>query len=66
MVRLCLRIARELHMPITAALELPGRELAFWAAVLEAEAKGEPEPTPPEEIEVDPREVYKRLGGTIK
>lgn len=53
-------------MPITSALELPGRELAYWAAVLEAEAKGEPEPTPPEEIEVDPREVYKRLGGTVK
>lgn len=64
-MRLSVRIARELHMPITEVLQLPGHELALWAEVYRLEA-GETEETPPEEVEVDPREVYKLLGGTVK
>ena len=52
-------------MPISEVLQLPGHELAMWAEVYRLEA-GETEETPPEEAEVDPREVYKLLGGTVK
>ena len=65
-MRLCIRVARELHIPITAALELPGRELALWAAVFEAEASGTEAETETEEPEdVDPRMVFRMLGGEV-
>ena len=46
-------------------MELPGRELALWAAVFEAEASGEEAETEEPE-EVDPRSVFRMLGGEVK
>ena len=38
-VRLAVRIAREIHLPITAVLQLPAREMNLWAAVYADEAR---------------------------
>ena len=46
-------------------MELPGRELALWAAVFEEEARGEGAETEEPE-DVDPRMVFRMLGGEVK
>ena len=62
-VRLAVRIAREIHLPITTVLELPGRELALWAAVFEEEAREDTAQDEPEDV--DPRAVFGLIGGEV-
>lgn len=67
-VRLAVRIAREIHLPITAVLQLPARELNLWAAVYAEEASegGEREETTAEDSDdISGAAAFRMLGGDI-
>ena len=55
-------------MPITYVMELPVRELYMWADVFKYENNIEktPETEENEEIEVNPEDVFKLIGGEIR
>lgn len=61
-------IAREIHVPITYVMELPVRELYMWADVFKYENDIEktPDTEENEEIEVNPEDVFKLIGGEIR
>ena len=65
-MRLAVRIAREIHQPITAVLQLPAREMNLWAAVYADEARegGEHE-TATESEEMTGAAAFRMLGGDI-
>lgn len=65
-MRLAVRIAREIHLPITAVLQLPAREMNIWAAVFaeEARAGGEHE-TAEESYDMTGAEAFRLMGGDI-
>jgi stringent starvation protein B len=67
-VRLAVRIAREIHLPITAVLQLPAREMNIWAAVFAEEARegGEHEDTAEEsQDDMTGAEAFRLMGGDI-
>ena len=67
-MRLAVRIAREIHLPITAVLQLPAREMNIWAAVFAEEARegGEHEDTAEEsENDMTGAEAFRLMGGDI-
>ena len=64
-VRLAVRIAREIHLPITTVLELPGRELALWSAVYAEEASEGGERETAEDSEITGAAAFRMLGGDI-
>lgn len=56
-------------MPITYVMELPVRELYMWAEVFKYENDVEKTPGAEEneeEIEVNPEDVFKLIGGEIR
>ena len=56
-------------MPITYVMELPVRELYMWADVFKYESDIEKTPDTEEneeEIEVNPEDVFKLIGGEIR
>jgi len=59
------RIAREIHWPITEILNLPESELQLWAAVFQEES-GEQSEEEPEEREISGKEVFALLGGEVR
>lgn len=59
-----MRIAREIHWPITEILNLPESELQLWAAVFQEES-GQSEEEP-EEREISGRDVFALLGGEVR
>jgi hypothetical protein len=59
---LAVRIAREIHWPITEILNLPESELQLWAAVFQEESGQSEEP---EEREISGKEVFALLGGEV-
>lgn len=65
-MRLAVRIAREIHLPITAVLQLPAREMNIWAAVFAEEARegGEHE-TAEESDDMTGAEAFRLMGGDI-
>jgi stringent starvation protein B len=67
-VRLAVRIAREIHLPVTAVLQLPAREMNIWAAVFAEEARegGEHEETAEEsEDDISGAAAFRLMGGDI-
>lgn len=67
-MRLAVRIAREIHLPITAVLQLPAREMNIWAAVFAEEARegGEHEDTAEEsQDDITGAEAFRLMGGDI-
>ena len=67
-MRLAVRIAREIHLPITAVLQLPAREMNIWAAVYAEEARegGEHEDTAEEsQDDMTGAEAFRLMGGDI-
>ena len=64
-MRLAVRIAREIHQPITAVLQLPAREMNLWAAVYADEAREGGEHETAEESEVSGAAAFRMLGGDI-
>lgn len=58
-----MRIAREIHWPITEILNLPESELQLWAAVFQEES-GQSEEEP-EEREISGKDVFALLGGNV-
>lgn len=64
-VRLAVRIAREIHLPITAVLQLPARELNLWAAVYAEEASEGGERATAEDSEITGAAAFRMLGGDI-
>jgi len=67
-VRLAVRIAREIHLPVTAVLQLPAREMNIWAAVFAEEARegGEREDTAEEsQDDMTGAEAFRLMGGDI-
>lgn len=67
-MRLAVRIAREIHLPITAVLQLPAREMNIWAAVFAEEARegGEHEDTAEEsQDDMTGAEAFRLMGGDI-
>ena len=58
-----MRIAREIHWPITEILNLPESELQLWAAVFQEESGEQSEE--PEEREISGKEVFALLGGNV-
>lgn len=66
-VRLAVRIAREIHLPITAVLQLPAREMNLWAAVYANESRegGERETETAEDSEITGAAAFRMLGGDI-
>lgn len=67
-MRLAVRIAREIHLPVTAVLQLPAREMNIWAAVFAEEARegGEHEETAEEsEDDMTGAEAFRLMGGDI-
>lgn len=67
-MRLAVRIAREIHLPITAVLQLPAREMNIWAAVFAEEAceGGEHEDTAEEsQDDMTGAEAFRLMGGDI-
>ena len=67
-MRLAVRIAREIHLPITAVLRLPAREMNIWAAVFAEEARegGEHEETAEESEDISGAAAFRLMGGDIK
>ncbi len=68
---LCARIARDIHLPITAVLAMPLTELNTWADVYRYEAEimngaAEAEDGSDEEAEINPRDVFKLLNAEVK
>ena len=64
-MRLAVRIAREIHQPITAVLQLPAREMNLWAAVYADEAREGGEHETAAESEVSGAAAFRMLGGDI-
>lgn len=64
-MRLAVRIAREIHQPITAVLQLPAREMNLWAAVYAEEAREGGEHETATESEVSGAAAFRMLGGDI-
>ena len=66
-MRLAVRIAREIHLPITAVLQLPAREMNIWAAVFAEEAREgrEHEGTAEESEDMTGAEAFRLMGGDI-
>jgi hypothetical protein len=67
-VRLAVRIAREIHLPVTAVLQLPAREMNIWAAVFAEEARegGEHEETAEESADdISGAAAFRLMGGDI-
>lgn len=67
-MRLAVRIAREIHLPVTAVLQLPAREMNIWAAVFAEEARegGEHEETAEEsQDDMTGAEAFRLMGGDI-
>ena len=64
-MRLAVRIAREIHQPITAVLQLPAREMNLWAAIYADEAREGGEQETAEESEVSGAAAFRMLGGDI-
>ena len=67
-MRLAVRIAREIHLPITAVLQFPAREMNIWAAVFAEEARegGEHEDTAEEsQDDMTGAEAFRLMGGDI-
>ena len=67
-MRLAVRIAREIRLPITAVLQLPAREMNIWAAVYAEEARegGEHEDTAEEsQDDMTGAEAFRLMGGDI-
>lgn len=66
-MRLAVRIAREIHLPITAVLRLPAREMNIWAAVFAEEAReGGEQETAEESEDISGAAAFRLMGGDIK
>lgn len=67
-MRLAVRIAREIHLPVTAVLQLPAREMNIWAAVFAEEARegGEQETAEESEDDISGAAAFRLMGGDIK
>ena len=66
-MRLAVRIAREIHLPITTVLQLPAREMNIWAAVFAEEARegGGHETAEESEDDMTGAEAFRLMGGDI-
>lgn len=62
-IRLCARIARDIHKPITEVLQLPATEINYWAAVYREEAGETSEDEAPAPTG---RDAFLMLGGVVK
>ena len=66
-MRLAVRIAREIHLPVTAVLQLPAREMNIWAAVFAEEAReGGEQETATESDDMTGAAAFRLMGGDIK
>ena len=63
-IRLCARIAREIHQPITVVMQLPATEINTWAVIFREEdgAQGSAD----EERAPTGRDAFLLLGGRVK
>lgn len=65
-----MRVAREIHMPISQVMDMPVHELNLWAAVFKAEYMelhpDEREEADSIEAEIMPSKAFALLGGEIK
>ena len=67
-MRLAVRIAREIHLPITAVLQLPAREMNIWAAVFAEEAReggGHEDTAEESQDDMTGAEAFRLMGGDI-
>lgn len=65
-----MRVAREIHMPISQVMDMPVHELNLWAAVFRAEYMelhpDEREEADSIEADIMPSKAFALLGGEIK
>lgn len=65
-----MRVAREIHMPISQVMDMPVHELNLWAAVFKAEYMelhpDEREEADSIEADIMPSKAFALLGGEIK